>query len=90
MSPLVYSKWTPLVTLCQKNSNSGKKKKKKIPYLSATVEMLYATNLINAKLGYYKKYKSVPFILIMFFFSLFIKRSNKVNLIVFNSLNSNV
>lgn len=89
MSPLVYSKWTPLVTLCQKNSNSGKKKKK-IPYLSATIEMLYATNLINAKLGYYKKYKSVPFILIMFFFSLFIKRSNKVNLIVFNSLNSNV
>lgn len=52
--------------------------------------MLYATNLINAKMGYYKKYKSVPFILIMFFFSLFIKRSNKVNLIVFDSLNSNV
>lgn len=87
MSPLVYSKWTPLVTLCQKNSNSKKKKK---TYLSATVEMLYATNLINAKMGYYKKYKSVPFILIMFFFSLFIKRSNKVNLIVFDSLNSNV
>lgn len=70
MSPLVYSKWTPLVTLCQKNSNSGKKnknKKIKIPYLSATVEMLCATNLINAKMGYYKKYKSIPFIVIMFF-----------------------
>lgn len=60
-----------------------------MPYLSATVEMLCATNLINAKMGYYKKYKSIPFILTMFF-SLFIKRSNKVNLIVFNSLNSNV